>query len=154
MALFIFLAVVPGRRRWDALRPPDSRSQAGCTAPARAGAMVGWKRGDPFPVTMASLRLEQQPLPSPPPATGRQGHGWWLHGSPRGTEGCPWDLAVAAAPEAAQAGSAEGVPPRCRPGAPVAAGRGQGRAAVAHRVVRGCGEVSVGRWLLHKLIVF
>lgn len=51
MALFIFLAVVAGGRRWD--------------APARAGAAVGWKQGRILLVVMGTLRWEQQSLPSP-----------------------------------------------------------------------------------------
>ena len=159
MALFIFLAVVPGRRWWDGLRPPDSRFQAGCTAPARADAMAGWKQGILLLVVMGSLRWEQQPLPSPRwPWAGRAGRAMAdgsmaVHGGPRAHW---WDPTVAAAPEAAQADRQQ-----LRESCPDAGWRlplwwGAGRAGqpLACRAVRGCGEVSVGRWLLHKLIVF
>lgn len=130
MALFIFLAVVPGRRRWDALRPPDSRSQAGCTAPARAAAAAGWKQGDPFPVAMGRISRQHQPLPSPRrPWAGRAtaGGSVVVHGGPRVSGGTRRWPQHPRPPR--RAGGHRAWLPQCWPGAPAAAGHGQDRAA-------------------------
>lgn len=70
-----------------------------------------------------------------------------VHEGPRQAPG------VAVAPEAGQAVAKPSCPGGGRGLAPQ---WGMGRTGwpLARRAVRGCGEVSVGRWLLYKLIVF
>lgn len=64
MALFIFLAVVPGGRQWDALCPPDGHSQAGCAAPSFSGATAGWKSDRPTQELQGDAGVAEL-LPSP-----------------------------------------------------------------------------------------
>lgn len=49
--------------------------------------------------------------------------------------------------------AARGGLPQGQPGVPWQRDVGRAGWTLAHCTVRGCGEVSVGRWLLHKLIV-